>query len=236
MMSKIKKYREELKFLCSQHELDILYERLKVVMDFDKNQKGMSYRIRSLYFDDYYDSAMYENDAGVDDRKKFRIRVYEEPTEFINLEIKYKFKGKTLKESCPITMDQYEDIMNNELVFDPDFEKPLLLLYLENRTRLLKPKIIVEYQRTVFVDFPGNVRVTFDRNISYSDKLEEFFEDRLDLVPLLPTNQHVLEVKYDEFLPDYTAQLLELGTLSKTAFSKYYLSRMSARGETAYDE
>lgn len=235
MMSKIKKYREELKFLCSQHELDILYERLKVVMDFDKHQKGMSYRIRSLYFDDYYDSAMHENDAGIDNRKKFRIRVYEEPREFINLEIKYKLKGKTLKESCPITIEQYYDIINNELVFDPDFEKPLLLLYLENKMRLLKPKIIVEYQRTVFVDFPGNVRVTFDRNISYSDKLEEFFEDRIDLVPLLPKDQHVLEVKYDEFLPDYTAQLLELGTLSKTAFSKYYLSRMSARGETAYD-
>ena len=229
------KYREEMKFLCGQNQLEIIYDRLKVVMDFDKNQKGMAYRIRSLYFDDYYDTAFHENDAGVDDRKKFRIRVYENPNENMNLEIKYKLRGKTLKEACPITKEQYEAIMNNDLVFDPNFEKPLLLYYLENKTRLLKPKVIVEYQRTVFVDIPGNVRITFDRNISYSDKLEDFLNDRVDLVPLLPKNQHLLEVKYDEFLPDYTAQLLEIGSLEQTAFSKYYLSRLSIKGEREYD-
>lgn len=229
------KYREELKFLCSQHQLDILFERLKVVMNFDKNQIGKSYRIRSLYFDDYYDSALHENESGVDNRKKFRIRVYENPKENINLEIKYKLKGKTLKESCPLTMAQYDDIMINSLPFDSNYPKPLMLLYLESQTRLMKPKIIVEYERTVFVDFPGNVRVTYDRNISYGDRLEDFFKDRIDLVPLLPKNIHVLEVKYDEFLPDYTAQLLEIGSLSRTSFSKYYLSRMSAKGETIYD-
>lgn len=229
------KYRDELKFLCSQNELDILYERLKVVMDFDKNQKGMAYRIRSLYFDDYYDSAFHENDGGVDNRKKFRIRAYENPNENINLEIKYKLRGKTLKEACPITMNQYQEIINNDLTFEADFPKPLLLLYLESKMRLLKPKTIIEYQRTVFVDIPGNVRVTFDRNISYSDKIEDFLEDRVDLVPLLPKNMHLLEVKYDEFLPDYTAQLLEIGVLQQTAFSKYYLSRLSAKGEREYD-
>ena len=230
------KYREELKFLCSQNQLSIIYERLRVIMNFDKNQKGLSYRIRSLYFDDYYDSAFHENDAGVDDRKKFRIRVYDNPKEIIKLEIKYKLKGKTLKEACTITLDQYQAIINNELIFDPKFPKVLRLLYLESRMRLLKPKVIVEYQRTAFVGALGNVRITFDRNISYSDKLEDFLEDRVDLVPLLPKNQHLLEVKYDEFLPDYTAQLLEISTLEKTAFSKYYLSKLSLKGDREYDE
>lgn len=229
------KYREEMKFLCGQNELDILYERLKVVMDFDKHQEGMAYRIRSLYFDDYYDTAYHENDAGIDDRKKFRIRVYENPEDVINLEVKYKLRGKTLKEACPITIEEYYAIVENRLDFDPDFAKPLKMYYLENRMRFLKPKVIIEYQRTVFVDPLGNVRITFDRNISYSDKLEDFLKDRIDLVPLIPKNQHLLEVKYDEFLPDYTAQLLELGTLQQTAFSKYYLTRLSLKGEREYD-
>ncbi len=228
------KYREELKFICSQKELDIIFERIKVIMKFDENQKESSYRIRSLYFDDYYDTALHENEAGVDNRKKFRIRVYDNPLNPIKLEIKYKYKGKTLKDSCELTMEQYNSIINNDIIFNPGFKKPLMLLYLENKLRLLRPKIIVEYERTVFVDFPGNVRITFDRNISYSEQIEAFFEDRIDLIPLLPTNQHVLEVKYDEFLPDYTAQLLEIGVLSKTAFSKYFLSRMSTKGETQY--
>ena len=50
-------------------------------------------------------------------------------------------------------------------------------------------------------------------------------------VPVLPAGMHVLEVKYDELLPDYIAQLLETGKLQRTAFSKYYLGRMALAGD-----
>lgn len=53
-----------------------------------------------------------------------------------------------------------------------------------------------------------------------------FWNPRVPLTPVLPAGQHVLEVKYDEFLPDPVAQVLELGHLRRTAFSKYYLSRL----------
>lgn len=230
----VAEYREELKYMVPQHELDIIHARLSVLMPMDENQEGESYRIRSLYFDDYMDSALYENDAGTDNRYKIRIRVYEDPLQTMNLEIKYKHRGKTRKEACPLTPEQFHDITNGRLPFDPDYPKPLMLTYLKMQMNLLKPKIIVEYERTAFTYFAGNVRITFDRNVSYSERIEDFFEDRLDLVPLLRKNMHILEVKYDEFLPDPIAQLLETGTMAKTAFSKYYLSRLSAQGETLY--
>ena len=227
-------YREELKFICSQHELDILAPRLEVIMNKDRHQTGQAYRIRSLYFDDYYDSAMHDNDAGVDRRYKIRIRVYEDPTETIKLEVKYKLRGRARKESCLLSLEQFETILAGDLRFDPQAPKPLRLLYLQQQMHLMRPRLIVEYERSAYVYPAGNVRVTFDRNIGYSDRFEAFFEDRLDLIPLLPRNSHILEVKYDEFLPDTIAQLLEIGTLSKTAFSKYYLSRLSAKGEPVY--
>ena len=37
--------------------------------------------------------------------------------------------------------------------------------------------------------------------------------------------RHVLEVKYDEFLPDPVRQLLALETLQRTSYSKYYICR-----------
>ena len=37
----------------------------------------------------------------------------------------------------------------------------------------------------------------------------------------------VLEVKYDEFLPQFIGQLLEIGDLKKTSFSKYQLCRLA---------
>ena len=61
--------------------------------------------------------------------------------------------------------------------------------------------------------------------------LDDFLSPHVDgYVPLLPSGMHVLEVKYDELLPDFIAQALELGTLQQCAFSKYYLGRMALSG------
>jgi hypothetical protein len=78
----------------------------------------------------------------------------------------------------------------------------------------------------------GNVRITFDRNIMASRCCGEFLEERVcGMTPVLPAGLHVLEVKYDEFLPDVIAQQLEIGKLRQTAFSKYYLGRLAVQGE-----
>ena len=48
---------------------------------------------------------------------------------------------------------------------------------------------------------------------------------------MLPAGMHILEVKYDELLPDYIAQALDTGRMQQTAFSKYYLGRMALLGD-----
>lgn len=230
------KYRNELKFICSESDLEILKERVGIIMDYDSHQQGDSYRIRSLYFDNYYNSAFYENAAGVDDRKKFRIRVYESTEDRINLEVKYKYRGRTHKESCLISKELGEEIIYDDTIpFNKDYEKPLMQFYLETKLHKLMPKIIIEYERTAFIYPEGNVRITFDRNIAFSEKIENFFDDRIDLAPILPTGKHVLEVKYDEYIPDFIAQLLELGNLERTTFSKFYLGRLCVGGENNYE-
>jgi hypothetical protein len=40
----------------------------------------------------------------------------------------------------------------------------------------------------------------------------------------------ILEVKYDDFIPDFITRLLETGSLQQTAFSKYYWGRLAVRG------
>ena len=61
--------------------------------------KERKYNIRSLYFDDYYNSCFYENENGTDPREKLRIRIYNCSSERITLECKRKEHGKTLKSS-----------------------------------------------------------------------------------------------------------------------------------------
>lgn len=221
-------YRNELKYLVRANELEILKIRLDAVMQLDYNMKDQTaYNIRSIYFDDYYNSFFYENEAGVNERLKMRIRIYDKSPSLIRLEIKYKLNGLTKKESCPIDVSLCEKIMSGrEISFNECADNKVLnKLYLEMKMHHLRPKLIVEYDRTAYINHVGNVRVTFDRNIRVSKYIDRLFEENAYAVPVLDSNEHVLEVKYDELLPDYIAQTLELNELRQTAFSKYYLSR-----------
>lgn len=223
----MKKYRNELKFLVSEQELELIRHRLLPVMKYDQNQEGNFYHIRSLYFDDYYDSCMEENEAGIDDRKKYRIRIYNRSSDKINLEIKSKRRGLTNKESCQLTEEECREYLEGSIpVRSYTGPYPMKDLYTRMRMTHMHPVSIVEYERTAFIEKVGNVRVTFDRNIAASGKVKDFFKENLSLTPVLPPGQHILEVKYDEFLPEYIGGILEIGTLRRTSFSKYYLSRV----------
>ena len=87
----------------------------------------------------------------------------------------------------------------------------------------MKPAIIVQYEREPFIYKDGNVRVTFDRCISASENLHLFFEKNIAAMPVLPKDVHLLEVKWDEFLPEPVRAALDNKNLQSTAFSKYYL-------------
>lgn len=122
-------------------------------------------------------------------------------------------------------------IMDGTLRFEEDFPKALRILYLEMKLNHLVLKVIVEYERSTFVHEIGNVRITFDRNISYSTDFNSFLDKTINLTPLLPSGSHISEVKYDGFLPEVIVQTIETGELQKETFSKYYLSRLALEGD-----
>ena len=75
------------------------------------------------------------------------------------------------------------------------------------------------------------VRVTFDRNIRSSSEVARFFDAGCSFRPVLPAGTNMMEVKFDELLPDFISASLQTGLLSHTSFSKYYLCRKySLRG------
>ena len=224
-------FRVERKFLVSDASLRVLGARLSAVMAQDAHQTGACYRIRSLYFDSLSDEGMAENEAGVDLRRKFRIRLYDPACESMRLEIKDKLHGYTRKTACTITRAECASLMAGELPALGE-RRVLNALRVRMQTHLLRPKAVIEYERTAFVHPTGNVRVTFDRQIAASACTQGFLDGSVPhLVPLLGGGMQVLEVKYDELLPDFIAQALELGTLEPCAFSKYYLGRLALRGE-----
>jgi len=218
-------YRHEYKYICSEAQLALAKERIEHLMPLDSHVGDTGkYIIRSLYFDDMYNSCFFENEDGVDQREKFRIRIYNSSSDIIRLELKSKKSGKTLKKSCALSPEQCRTLMHG---IPPDIspDSPYLLqkLCASIRTRLMIPKVIVEYERVPFVYPLGNVRITFDKNIKSSADIENFLSKDISARPVMPTGQHVLEVKYDRFLPDFISRHTQLEGLQFTSFSKYYL-------------
>ena len=138
-----------------------------------------------------------------------------------------KLRGKTKKSAVPITRSQCEDLIAGHFLPADNDSSVLSQIYLKEHLQFLHPAVIVEYERTAFTYPIGNVRITFDRNISAIADPSGFFSAQNARIPVLPTHEHVLEVKYDELLPDHIAQLLELDTLTQTACSKYFLCRQA---------
>ena len=70
-------YRHEVKYIISSGDAAAARASLSGVAQLDPHarEKGY-YLVRSLYFDDPLDTALYEKLDGVNERKKFRIRYY----------------------------------------------------------------------------------------------------------------------------------------------------------------
>ena len=224
------KYRHELKYVISAAQIPLLKSRISKLMKIDPHAGADGiYNIRSLYFDDYSNRCYYENENGTDPREKFRIRIYNHSADRITLECKRKEKGKTQKTSCPLTLDQADQLIRGKPLPQIDTLPPLLKKFiLEMRTKGLRPVVIVEYERIPYICKNGNVRVTFDTQISSSSNVTDFFSDTLPRRPIMPVGQHLMEVKFDEYLPDFIYRSLNLGKLQQTAYSKYYLCRKHA--------
>lgn len=221
------KYRHEYKYICNAMQNAVLKTRVRGMMKADSHADAEgAYRIRSLYFDDMDDKCYYENESGVGERDKYRIRIYNGSKERITLEKKSKNKGMTFKLSGEISEACCRKLMTGESVLlSEDMPDTVRQILLEMQLRDMHPKVIVEYLRYPFIEKNGNVRITFDEAISSSNALGSFLEQEIPLRPVMGQGQGILEVKWDEFLPDYIKNTMQLDTLMWSSFSKYYLCR-----------
>lgn len=219
-------YRVEDKFLVSERDLFLLQSRLKTVLDTDVHAAD-GYTITSVYFDDLFDSHLQDTIDGNRMREKYRIRIYDGSFDVIKLEVKYKRNNRVKKQSVRITYEQMCELMNGECIKDetPSLDNPVTLFNIAIRERGLRPKIIVEYDRTAYVFDPGNVRITLDRNLRASRQIGAFTKGGYLYFEYPEDPDRVLEVKYDEFLPGFIAGILELGNMNQTSYSKYRLCR-----------
>lgn len=223
------KYRHELKHFINYSDYLQIKNRLKFIASLDKfaDSSTGQYKIRSLYFDNIYDKVLLEKINGVDKREKFRIRLYNDDTSFIRLEKKSKKNGLCQKLNANITKEQCKLIINGDLDWIKETDSPLLMdFYCKSKYQLLKPTTIVDYNREAYLYKVGNVRITFDMNVRSGLYSKNIFNKDLPVVDAIIDNSIILEVKYDEFLPEIISNVIQTNNKQATAISKYASCRI----------
>jgi len=219
------KLRHELKHSINRGEDQLLASRLRMLFPHDKNadEQG-SYRVSSLYFDTPTDKALRQKIDGVNNREKFRLRHYNGDLSYIRLEKKYKINGLCGKRSTPVTADQVAKLLDGDIAFLLESGDPLMQeLYSKMKGQLLAPRTIVTYDREAFLYEPGNVRITLDRNLRTGLSSRDFLDPQRFHAPV-SDGITVLEVKYDEFLPELVKMAVQINRQA-SAYSKYAVCR-----------
>lgn len=222
------KYRHELKHYINMSDYLAIRNRVRHIMCLDQNAgDNQEYKIRSLYFDNLQDKALVEKINGINCREKFRIRFYNDDHSYIRLEKKMKHNGLCAKVSATISKEECNRLLSGDIEFLRNSGKDLFLeLYSKMNNQLLRPKTIVDYTREAYVYKTGNVRITFDKAIRTGIYNKNLFDENLPTIQSIDSRYIVLEVKYDEFLPEIIQDIIQTNERRATAISKYAAARI----------
>ena len=221
------KYRHEFKYEITLREYFALRQILRLVCrpDIHAGDDG-EYLISSLYFDNCFDKALREKRHGTDCREKFRFRYYNSDSRFIRLEKKQKKNSLCLKTSCMVSKEDCQRIIDGDTGWLTHAEEPLLQeLGFKMATQLLRPRTIVAYRREAYVYGPGNVRITFDKQVCSTLSPNDYLKPLPAALSALQSGTMILEVKYDEFLPEHIRSIIAPYLSRQESISKYAACR-----------
>lgn len=218
--------RHELKYSINNAQYQLLRRKLKIVLNQDKHAgPDGRYHIRSLYFDDFRNTALFEKQAGVSRRKKYRIRIYNLSDNVIKLECKNKLDYYISKEIVTLTRKQTDQIIAGDVGFLAKSENRLLrAFYLEHRRNILRPNVIVDYYREAYVYPVGNVRITFDIDLHTGLNSKDLF-NKNTLTMGISDYPTILEIKYDNVLPEIVRGLLPETIKPWQSIGKFVISK-----------
>ena len=217
--------RHELKFFISEKQHFLLKNALEKILHRDPNgDENNEYAIRSLYFDTVFNDALYDKLNGVQNRDKYRIRIYNYSDRVIKLECKTKVGTLISKRSISIPRDLCEQLMAGDPTGLETTRSGLLCdVYREMTTSLLRPVVLVDYVREAYLHDAEEVRITFDKHLRSGMSSIDLFNPAVPTVPPFDHDETILEVKYNRFLPTYIRSILNTycANAQSSAISKY---------------
>lgn len=222
--------RRELKYIVNTEEVVFLKEKLAKVLDSDPHNGDRGYVVRSLYFDTLFDHDYQEKEDGLDHRKKVRLRIYGDAGNTVKLELKEKDADFQRKRSLILSRTEAEQMIDTDYLFLLERPEPLAhALYTMLSTQGYRPKCIVEYDRTAFVNEHNDTRITFDERLRAMEGFEDFLSPDRPLYPVTDPSETTMEVKYNGFLFSYIRRTINHADKLRVSNSKYCRARQAMR-------
>ena len=175
---------------------EFLYSFISIIKknNFFLNEKYPKRNIKSLYLDNHLYHSYFENINGFSERKKFRIRWYNQNLcEVINsnFDCKIKRNKKNTKIILPLKpfIISYKD--NNFSIHEKIMKASSDKRY-TNLLKVLKPSLLIEYNRTYFSSPCEEYRITIDKNILFRKTSNLLVTSKI-------SNYVILEIKYPSY-------------------------------------
>lgn len=230
--------RNEFKYIVPESKMDLLRQLIMPFVNVDKfagADGNNQYTVRSIYFDtpryDYY----FEKVEGIKNRKKLRIRGYNEKDmeKIVFLEIKRKYDTPIMKYRAPVVfrdaLEIFEETkLNGHIINNHQFPKGAessKRFFYQMYSKNLRPVVLVIYEREAYMcKFDETIRITFDKNlrsVAYPaiDDLYTEIDAQRSLL-----NSFILEVKFNNHFPSWLFPTIAQLGLRKQSASKYCIS------------
>ena len=225
--------RYEFKYFLTKEVANEIKEHVNKFMILDKYANfdlKNSYFVRSVYFEDNFNSNFDEKINGYRIRKKFRLRYYNKniQTGPIFLETKGRNLERTYKRRVKINLSDVETIKEKKFVFNllqkyPQ-SVPIQDFVFEFYKKQLKPKIIIDYEREPYTNKHGlYFRLTFDQNLSCINLNHRFENTSKNQKILCRAGYTILELKFDRSIPLWFHRIIQSYNLKRESISKFVL-------------
>ena len=221
-------YRKELKFITYKSEFLRLKKHLDSLMEPDEHSGPFGYMVRSLYFDSLYDRDLYDKLDGLQNKEKIRIRIYDYRSETALLELKRKRGSDGIKRKIILSREEALAMIEGDYSCLAGRSDPLAFhIYARLIQGAYSPKTIVEYNRLAYKYPDSDTMVTFDTDVRASMMPHGLFLKDPGYIPVIPGDQGVLEVKFNDFFPGPLREILSFADRQPSANSKYAQARLA---------
>lgn len=222
--------RYEIKFILEPfhlHELERWLNRRPFI-----RQAYSARQVNSIYFDTADFRAATDNLKGIANRKKYRLRWYDNPNQtgqITTLEVKVKTGRLGTKHSAPLNKPLENVLSMPPQEIEQEFHRNPAVRSLIPREANLLPILYIGYERSYF-EAPSNIRITIDRQLNFRDIFHKHENSNANHADY---NKAILEIKFPVAAKDDAAEFMSSLMFYPVRSSKYLLG-LSLTGNAIY--